>query len=67
MIQRILLQKKKEGCFVSLPHNNEEIERAFDYIKMHVSEMSECARETFFKEYEYKIYLEKAKEVFEIK
>ncbi len=62
-----IVSEKKEGCFIALPHTNEEIEEAFDYIKHHVEEMSKAARETFHRDYEYKVYLDKAKEVYEIK
>ena len=62
-----IVTEKKEGCFISLPHKNEEIERAFDYIEAHVDEMSAAARDTFHADYEYRIYLDKAREVYEIK
>ena len=62
-----IISDKREGCFVSLPHENKEIQQAFEYISKHVDEMSRAARDTFHKDYEYKVYLNKAKEVYEIK
>lgn len=62
-----IVEDKKEGCFISLPHKNEEIERAYDYIKAHVEEMSEAARTAFHTDYEYKIYLDRARDVYEIR
>ena len=62
-----IVTEKQEGCFISLPHNNEEIEKAFEYILAHVDEMSQTARKTFHADYEYKVHVEKAREVYEIK
>jgi len=62
-----IITEKKDGCFISLPHRNEEIEAAYSYIAAHVDEMSKSARDTFHNKYEYKIYLDKAREVFEVK
>lgn len=62
-----IITEKKDGCFISLPHKNEEIEAEYSYIADHVDEMSISARETFHKKYEFKIYLEKAREVYEVK
>ena len=61
-----IVTEKKEGCFISLPLKNEEIEAVYNYIAAHVAEMSKAARSTFQKNYEYKVHLEKAKEVYEI-
>ena len=62
-----IVTEKKQGCFVSLPLQNDDIEEAFEYIKAHADDMSKAARDTFQKNYEYKVYLDKAKEVYEIK
>lgn len=62
-----VVTEKQEGCFISLPHKNEEIERAFDYIEAHVDKMSAAARDTFHADYEYRVYIDKAREVYEIK
>lgn len=62
-----IVEDKKEGCFISLPHKNEEIEKAYDYIKAHIEEMTEASRTAFHNYYEYKIYLDKAREVYELK
>lgn len=62
-----IVTEKKEGCFLSLPLNNDEIEAAYSYIAARVDEMSKASRDTFHKKYEYKIYLDKAQEVYEVK
>lgn len=56
----------KAGCFISLPHNNDEIFSAYKYILEHNEDMSEEARKTFHQFYEYKVYLDKARSVYEI-
>ena len=61
-----IISEKREGCFISLPHNNDEIELAYNYIKSHLVEMSKEARKTFLPEYLYMNYLDLAKEVYEI-
>lgn len=62
-----IVSEKREGYFISLPHKNKEIQAAYEYIAAHVEEMSKAARRTFHKDYEYKVYLDKAREVYEIK
>ena len=62
-----IITEKKDGCFIGLPHKNEEIEAKYRYIADHIDEISASARETFHKKYEYKIYLDKAREVYEVK
>lgn len=61
-----IISEKREGCFISLPHNNDEIDLAYNYIKSHFVEMSKEARKTFLSEYLYMNYLDLAKEVYEI-
>lgn len=61
-----IIAEKKEGVFISLPHKNEEIEAAYEYIVSHVDEMSRAARNTFHSNYEYAIYLNEAKEIYEV-
>ena len=58
--------EKKEGYFISLPHKNEEIEKAYMYIAAHIEDMSKAAREKFHKDFEFLAYLDKAREVYEI-
>ena len=62
-----IVTDKKQGCFISLPHNNEEIKEAFEYIRDHLDTMSQAARESFKTRYEYSVYFEKAREVYEIR
>ena len=62
-----IITEKIDGCFIGLPHKNEEIEAAYRYIVARVDEMSKASRDTFHKKYEYKIYLDKAQEVYEVK
>ena len=62
-----IVTEKKEGCFISLPLQNEEIETAYNYIANHVDDMSSAARSAFHKKYEYRVYLDKAREVYEVK
>ncbi len=59
--------EKREGCYVSIPLRNEEIESAYEYIEQNIKEMSNAARDSFHRKYEYKIYRDKAIEVYEIK
>ena len=61
-----IVTEKKEGCFISLPLKNEAIEEAYTYISSNVDKMSEAARYAFHNNYEYKIYLDKARTVYEI-
>ena len=61
-----IVTEKKEGCFITLPIQNEEIESAYRYISNHIDQMSKAARETFHIKYEYDIYLDKARKIFEI-
>ena len=62
-----IVTEKKEGCFITLPLRNEEIETAYSYIANHVNDMSSAARSAFHKKYEYRVYLDKAREVYEVK
>lgn len=62
-----IVTEKKEGCFVSLPLQNEEIEIAYSYIAEHVEEMTIAARNAFHKDYEYKVYLDRARKVYEVR
>ena len=62
-----IITEKREGCFISLPHDNEEIKKAYDYISAHIEEMSDAARNKFHMDYEYCNYLDKARNVYEIK
>ena len=64
---RGIIRDKKDGCYIPLPHKNEDIEQAFDYIRIHLDEMSIAARETFHKDYDYNMYLHKASSVYEVK
>ncbi|MEE1597467.1 hypothetical protein VOI45_01495 [Acidaminococcus fermentans] len=43
-----------ESCFVSIPHDNVEIAEKYQYIKAHLEEMSQAARNLFLKQYYYK-------------
>ena len=43
-----------ECCFVSIPHDNVEITEKYRYIKTHLQEMSQAARNLFLKQYYYK-------------
>lgn len=61
-----IVSDKREGCFILLPHNNEEIEIAYNYIKSHTDEMSKEARKTFLSDYLYAVYKDLAREVYEI-
>ena len=61
-----VVTNQKEGCYVSLPLMNSEIDNAVEFIKSHVDEMSEASRESFCNKFNYKIYLDKAQTVFEI-
>ena len=63
---RNIVREKREGCFIRLPYTNDEIENAFDYINEHIKEMSEAARKAFQENYNYRVYADKAREVYEI-
>lgn len=60
-----IISEKKDGCFISLPYNNEEIEKTYNYIVDNNEYMSKKAREKFIKKYEYTVYLDKARALFE--
>ena len=61
-----IITNEKDGYFISLPHNNEEIKKAIDFIYTHIDEMSKEARKTFHDSYEYTNYRNRAKEIYEI-
>lgn len=62
-----VIKDKVEGCYVSIPHKNEEILAAYKYIQMHLPEFVSNARMCFLKNYMYSAFLVKAKEVYEVK
>ena len=62
-----VIRDKVEGCYISIPHKNEEILAAYKYIQESLKEFTNNARECFLKNYFYRSALEKAKEVYEIK
>lgn len=62
-----IVNDKQEVCFISLPHNNEEIKNSINYIRENLERMSTKARETFLRDYYYGVYLQRAKDVYEIK
>ena len=62
-----VIQDKVEGCYISIPHNNDEILAAYQYIQMNLSEFVSNARKCFLKNYMYSAFLDKAKEVYEVK
>lgn len=61
-----VVAEKKEGCYISRQYDNKEIEGAFEYIEKHIKEMSEAARKKFLSTYEYSVYIEKAKSIYEV-
>lgn len=62
-----VIQDKVEGCYISIPHKNDEILAAYQYIQMNLSEFVSNARKCFLKNYMYSAFLNKAKEVYEVK
>lgn len=62
-----VVEDKKNGCFIELPVNNEDILAAYRYICEHREEMSRAARETFMEKYHYSAYKEQAAKIFELR
>jgi len=62
-----IVTDRREGCFIGLPHDNIIIYEAVEYIKSHKENMSEAARDCFRAKYYYKIFFNRAREVYEIK
>ena len=59
-----IVTHKKDSYFISLPHNNQQIREAYDYIKNHLDIMSGAAKETFNNHFFYRSQMELAKKVF---
>ena len=62
-----VIKDKVEGCYVSIPHKNDEILAAYQNIKTHLPEFVRNARTCFLDNYVYSAFLDKAKEVYEVK
>lgn len=62
-----VIKDKVEGCYISVPHKNEEILVAYQFIKMHLPEFVSNARQCFLKNYMYSAFLDLAKKVYELK
>lgn len=62
-----VIKDKIEGCYISIPYKNDEILTAYQYIHMNLSEFVSNARQCFQNNYMYSAFLDKAKEVYEIK
>lgn len=62
-----VIKDKIEGCYISIPHKNGEILTAYQYIQTHLSEFVNNARQCFLNNYMYSAFLNKAKEVYEVK
>jgi hypothetical protein len=61
-----IVTDKVQGCYITLPHQNEEILDAYHFIKQHIDQMQEAARLCFYKHYYYGKTVDLAKQVYEI-
>lgn len=61
-----IITHKKEGCFVSIPHDNQEILKSYMYILENINDFENNARNTFLNKCYYKNFIIRAKELFEI-
>ena len=61
-----VVKDKVEGCYVSIPHDNDEIYKAYLNISTDLESYVNNARLCFTKNYYYKSFLSKALEVYEI-
>lgn len=62
-----VIKDKVEGCYISIPHKNDEILSAYQFIQTHLPEFVSNARKCFLNNYVYSAFLDKAKEVYEVK
>ena len=56
----------REGRIISIPYDNEEIMRAYGYIRAHLAEIEAHARDCFLTHFHYSVYQDLAKKVFEV-
>ncbi len=62
-----VIRDKVEGCYISIPHKNDEILVAYRYIQDNLEAFTNNARQCFLKNYYYRSSLDEAREVYEIK
>jgi len=62
-----VIKDKIEGCYISIPHKNEEILTAYRVIQDNLEGFTNNARRCFLKNYFYRSAIDRAKEVYEIK
>lgn len=62
-----VVKDKVEGCYISIPHRNEEILAAYQYIQTHLTDFVSNARLCFLNNYLYSAFLDQAKKVYEVK
>ena len=62
-----VIKDKIEGCYISIPHKNDEILTAYQYIQTQLPEFVNNARQCFLNNYMYSAFLNQAKEVYEVK
>lgn len=62
-----IISNKENGCFISVPYDNQEIYDAYSYIKENLDHMVAKARMSFMTLFNYSSSAELARKVFEIK
>ena len=62
-----IISNKENGCFITMPYDNQQIYDAYNYINKNLDSMVAKARSAFMNLFDYRSSIELAGQVFEIK